>query len=133
MDIRSRATRLRVPWAIAVIDEIVEKRLDHKARELGDYLAVKLEGLKQYGVVREVRGRGVLRGVELVKDTRTMQPYPELGSALKRTALKNGLVIRVDPTWFAVAPALIAEKSDIDEMCDLIEKSLIDALEQVQP
>ena len=133
MDIRSRATRLPVPWAIAVIDEIVEKRLDHKARELGDYLAVKLEGLKQYGVVREVRGRGVLRGVELVKDTRTMQPYPELGSALKRTALKNGLIIRVDPTWFAVAPALIAERSDIDEMCNLIEKSLIDALEQVQP
>ena len=133
MDIRSRATRLPVPWAIAVIDEIVEKRLDHKARELGDYLTAKLEGLKQYGVVREVRGRGVLRGVELVKDTRTMQPYPELGSALKRTALKNGLIIRVDPTWFAVAPALIAERSDIDEMCNLIEKSLIDALEQVQP
>jgi 4-aminobutyrate aminotransferase-like enzyme len=99
---------------------------------LGDRLTAKLEGLKQYGVVREVRGRGVLRGVELVKDTHTMQPYPELGSALKRTALKNGLVIRVDPTWFAVAPALIAEKSDIDELCDLIEKSLIDALEQVE-
>ena len=117
---------------LAVIDEILEKQLDHKARELGDYLAAKLEGLKQYGVVREVRGKGVLRGVELVKDTQTMQPYPELGRALKRTALKNGLVIRVDPTWFAVAPALIAEKSDIDELCDLIEKSLIDALEQVE-
>ena len=61
-----------------------------------------------------------------------MQPYPELGSALKRTALKNGLVIRVDPTWFAVAPALIAEKSDIDELCDLIEKSLIEALKQAK-
>ena len=43
----------------------------------------------------------MLRGVELVKDTQTMEPYPELGSALKQTALKNGLVIRVDPTWFA--------------------------------
>ena len=118
---------------LAVIDEILEKQLDHKARELGDYLAARLEELKQYGVVREIRGRGVLRGVELVKDIQTMQPYPELGSALKRTALKNGLVIRVDPTWFAVAPALIAEKSDIDELCDLIEKSLIDALKQVQP
>ena len=118
---------------LAVIDEILEKQLNRKARELGDYLAAKLEGLKQYGVVREVRGKGVLRGVELVKDTQTIQPYPELGRALKRTALKNGLVIRVDPTWFAVAPALIAEKSDIDELCDLIEKSLIDALKQVKP
>jgi len=115
----------------AVIDEIVEKALDRKARELGDYLAAKLEGLKQYDVVREVRGKGVLRGVELVKDTRTMEPYPELGQALKQTTLKNGLIIRIDPSWFAVAPALIAEKMDIDEMCDLIEKSLIEALGKV--
>ena len=118
---------------IAVIDEIVEKGLDRKARELGEYLAAKLEGLKRYGVVREVRGRGMLRGVELVKETETNEPYPELGQALKQTALKNGLIIRVDPTWFAVAPALIAEQSDIDELCDLIEKSLVDALEQVKP
>ncbi len=118
---------------IAVIDEIVEKELDCKARELGDYLAAKLEGLKQYGVVREVRGRGMLRGIELVKDAQNNEPYPELGQALKRTALNNGLIIRIDPTWFAVAPALIAEKSDIDELCDLIEDSLVDALEQVKP
>ena len=54
---------------------------------LGDYLASRLECLKKYGVVREVRGKGVLRGVELVKDTRGMQPFPELGKAMKSTAL----------------------------------------------
>ena len=115
---------------IAVIDEIVENQLDLKARRLGDYLVAKLEGLRKYGVVREVRGKGILRGVELVKDTRTMAPFPELGTALKKTALANGLIMRVDPTWFAVAPALVAEESDLDEMCDLIEKSLVQALEQ---
>ncbi|MSS72192.1 MAG: aspartate aminotransferase family protein [Candidatus Latescibacteria bacterium] len=117
---------------IAVIDEIVEQGLDRKARELGDYLTSRLEGLKRYGVVREVRGRGLLRGVELVKDARTMEPFPDLGRALKRTALQNGLLIRVDPSWFAVAPALIARQEDIDEMCGLIEKSLTDALEEVR-
>ena len=117
---------------IAVVDEIVEKGLDRKARELGEYLSGKLEALKQYGVVREVRGKGMLRGVELVKDTQTMAPYPELGRALKRTAIENGLILRIDPTWFAVAPALIAEKPDIDELCDLIDRSLRDALEQVR-
>ena len=35
---------------------------------------------------------------------------------------------QIDPDWFAVAPPLIAEESDIDEMIDLIEKSLKDAL-----
>jgi len=116
---------------IAVIDEIVERRLAEHASEIGEYLAAKLESLKKYGVVREVRGKGILRGVELVKDTRTMDPFPELGAALKRTAVENGLILRVDPTWFAVAPALIAEKQDIDEMCALIERSLAQSLEQV--
>ena len=54
-----------------------------------------------------------------------------MGKALKRTTLKNGLILRIDPTWFAVAPALIAERADIDELCDLIQKSLADALELV--
>lgn len=112
-------------------DEIVENRLAEKAQCTGEYLAAKLEGLKKHGVVREVRGRGILRGVELVRDTKTMAPYPELGTALKRTALKNGLILRVDPSWFAVAPALIAGESDIDEMCGLIERSLLDALDEV--
>ena len=117
---------------IAVLDEIEEKGLDQKARQLGDYLTARLEGLKKYGVVREVRGRGLLRGVELVKDPQTLEPFPELGKALKRTALENGLILRVDPNWFAVAPALIATPSDLDELCDLIEKSLVQALALVR-
>ena len=125
------ANPLACAVGIAVIDEMVEKRLDHKAQETGDYLAAKLEGLKQHGVVREVRGKGLLRGVEFWRDPESKAPFPELGLALKKTALNNGLIMRVDPHWFAVAPALIAEKADIDELCDLIERSLLDALEMV--
>ena len=116
---------------MAVLDEMVENGLAEKAREMGEYLAAKLEELKKYGVVREVRGKGILRGVELVKSTQTREPYPELGNALKQTALDNGLILRVDPTWFAVAPALTASRSEIDEMCSLIELSLRQALEAV--
>jgi adenosylmethionine-8-amino-7-oxononanoate aminotransferase len=113
---------------IAVVDEMLEKRMDEKAVRLGDYLVSRLECLKKYGVVREIRGKGVLRGVELVKDTRTMQPFPELGKAMKKTALVNGIIMRVDPSWFAVCPPLTADEPAIDEMCGLIEKSLTDAL-----
>jgi len=116
---------------IAVIDEIVENALEEKAVRLGEYLVSKLACLKKFGIVREIRGRGILRGVELVRDTRTMQPFPELGAQLKRTALENGLVMRIDPSWFAVSPPLIAEESDIDELYELIEKSLREALNQV--
>ena len=116
---------------IAVVDEIVERGLDTHAREMGDYLAAKLEGLKSLGVVREVRGKGLLRGVELVKDTSSLEPFPELGGALKKTALQNGVILRVDPSWFAVVPALIIDKPQVDELFDLVEQSLKDALDQV--
>jgi hypothetical protein len=39
--------------------------------------------------------------------------------------------MRINPDWFAVSPPLVADESDIDEMCDLIEKSLMDALDRV--
>lgn len=107
---------------IAVIDEIVENGLDKKAAVNGEYLAKKLECLNKYGVFREVRGKGILRGVELTD--------PAIGTALKRTALNNGIILRVDPTWFAVSPALIATQADLDEMCELIEKSLVEAIEE---
>jgi adenosylmethionine-8-amino-7-oxononanoate aminotransferase len=117
---------------IAVIDEIVEQNLCAKAERLGEYLRVRLGELKKYGVIREIRGRGSLLGVELVKDTATMEPFPQLGKELKRAALEHGLILRVDPSWFAVAPPLIAEEKDMDEMCDLIEMSLRTALDRVK-
>jgi len=119
---------------VAVIDELVEGQLPQKARRLGEHLVRRLEDLRRYGVIREVRGKGVLLGVELVRDAGTLEPFPEgkkLGNALKKTALKNGIILRIDPDWFAVSPPLIADEADIDEMCDLIERSLVEALEMV--
>jgi len=116
---------------IAVINEIVENRLDEQARRMGERLRTRFEGLRKYGVVREVRGKGILLGVELVKDTGTLEPFPELGTAMKKAALKNGIILRVDPSWFAVSPALVATDAELDEMCELIEKSLVAALEEV--
>jgi len=75
---------------IAVIDEIVENQLDRKARRLGEYLAARLEGLRKYGVIREVRGKGLLRGVELMKDTETLAPFPGLGRRSRRRRSPTG-------------------------------------------
>ena len=118
---------------LAVVQEIIDQDLCAKAERLGLYLRQKLSCLKKYGVVREIRGKGILLGVELVKDTKTMQPFPALGKALKKTALENGLVMRVDPSWFAVAPPLIADEHNIDEMYDLIDRSLRAAVDTVSP
>ncbi len=125
------ANPLACAVGIAVIDEIVESDLCARVRRVGEYLRQKLDCLRKYGVVREVRGRGTLLGVEFVKDTRTMEPFPELGRHLKKAALEHGIILRIDPSWFAVAPPLIAEEKDIDEMYDLIDASLRTALSRV--
>jgi adenosylmethionine-8-amino-7-oxononanoate aminotransferase len=120
---------------IAVIEELVEKKLPEKARRLGERLRRGLEGLKDLGVVREVRGKGVLLGVELVEDPHTNRPFPpgrKLGDALKRTALEHGLILRVDPDWFAVCPPLIAREEDLDELCARIRGSLEAAIARLR-
>lgn len=105
---------------LAVIEVIVRERLWERAERMGAILRAKLESLDRLGVIREVRGKGMLLGVELT-DTR-------IGTAMRRTALKNGLILRVDPSWFAIAPALTATETELDEMFGLIERSLQDAI-----
>ena len=77
----------------------------------------------------------MLLGVELIEDPRSNRPFPpgrKLGDALKRTALEHGLILRIDPDWFAVCPPLIAEEGDLDELAALIRTSLEAALARVR-
>jgi adenosylmethionine-8-amino-7-oxononanoate aminotransferase len=120
--------------ATAVINVMTEEKLPERARALGKYISGRLEGLKKYGVIREVRGKGILLGVELVEDPVTNRPFPEgrkLGTALKRTALDNGIILRIDADWFAIAPPLVTTDEEAAEMCDRIESSLKQALDMV--
>eukprot|EP01051_Picozoa_sp_SAG22_P018218 SAG22_NODE_3003_length_2034_cov_4.832558_2_plen_480_part_00 len=114
----------------AVLDIMVEEKMDLKAQRLGEVMSARLNAMKdKFGCIREVRGKGTLRGVTLVKpDGDGITPWPELGTEIKNTAIDNGLIMRIDPTWFTLCPALCAEEADIHELCDLVEKSVADAL-----
>ena len=106
---------------IASITELVERNVPALARATGRYLAERLEGLRKFGIVGEVRGKGMLRGVELV-------PGCELGRRIARRAMDLGLIIRADPTWFALAPPLIISREDLDLMLSILEKAVEDVL-----
>lgn len=119
---------------LEVINVLEEEKLPEKARSKGAYIRERLEALNKYGIIREVRGKGVLLGVEIVEDSVTNKPFPaerNFGSALKKTAIKNGVILRIDHDWFAVAPPLISTDEQLEEMCDLIEKSVKEALDIV--
>ena len=104
---------------IAVLKEIEDQDLCAAAWRRGAHLAGRLRELEKTGLVTGLRGRGMLLGMDFT--------IPGLGRALKKTALRNGLILRIDRDWFAIAPPLIATEADLDEMCALLARSLADA------
>ena len=64
--------------ALAVIKEIEDNDLRSNAAEVGTYLRQRLEELKdKYTVIGDVRGMGLMQGLELVKDRETKEPAPD--------------------------------------------------------
>lgn len=103
--------------AIASLDVIIEEKLPENAYKMGQYFMEKLKNIKS-PCVKEVRGKGLLIGVEIKKECGTARPYceklKELGILAKDT---HHQVIRF-------APPLIITKEEIDWALERIEKVL---------
>jgi adenosylmethionine-8-amino-7-oxononanoate aminotransferase len=104
---------------VAAVTQMVEEDIPARARRMGEYLAERLEGLRRFGVVGEVRGKGMLRGVELTAPT---------GKRIGRRAMELGLILRFDPDWFALAPPLVISREDLDQMLDILERAIAESL-----
>jgi adenosylmethionine-8-amino-7-oxononanoate aminotransferase len=117
---------------IAVLREIIENDLCANARVRGEQLRAGFRRLAdKYGIIGDIRGKGLLQGIEFVRDVRTKEPFPaesEFGLRVGRRALANGLLCRFDPNWLAFGPALISTAEQIDEMLALLDKSLGEVL-----
>jgi adenosylmethionine-8-amino-7-oxononanoate aminotransferase len=120
---------------IAVLREILERDLCANARAQGERLrAGFLRLAEKYGIIGDVRGKGLLQGIEFVRDRATKEPFPpEIGFGVRvgRRALAHGLLCRFDPHWIAFGPALVVTAEQIDEMLALLDRSLGDVLEEV--
>jgi adenosylmethionine-8-amino-7-oxononanoate aminotransferase len=117
---------------IAVLREIIDRDLCGNARTQGARLRAGFERLaRKHGVVGDIRGKGLLQGVEFVQDPASKKPFaPEVGFGVRvgRRALANGLLCRFDPNWIAFGPPLVATADHIDEMVDLLDRSMTEVL-----
>jgi adenosylmethionine-8-amino-7-oxononanoate aminotransferase len=117
---------------IAVLREILERDLCANARTRGEQLRAGFGRLaKKYGIIGDIRGKGLLQGIELVKDPATRERFAAelaLGVRIGRRALENGLLCRFDPHWIAFGPALVATAEQIDEMVALLDRSMGEVL-----
>jgi 4-aminobutyrate aminotransferase-like enzyme len=117
--------------AKATIDLIEEERLMDNAHEMGTHFRSGLEALKEkHPAVGDVRGMGLMQGVELVKDRKTKEPAPQLANQVLERCRANGLIVGKGGLYANVvrmSPPLNIPKAGIDEALKILDKSLAEA------
>ncbi|CAN7637070.1 aspartate aminotransferase family protein [Caballeronia sp. LjRoot29] len=121
---------------LAVLKVIKEENLIARANEMGGYLRRRFEELQQrYEVIGDIRGAGLLLGVELVTDRASRNPAHELGAMTTRKCFENGLSMNIrrrperGSVW-RIAPPLTVSTDEIDRAVDILDKALRDSLNE---
>ena len=122
---------------LAVLETIQSENLIARAREMGDYLAKSLRELQsRHEEIGDVRGLGLLRGIELVKSRETREPYHELGSLTTARCLELGLSMNIrrrperGSVW-RIAPPLTVRKEEIDLAMTIFDQALREMKDEV--
>lgn len=115
---------------LAVLEAIEEERLVERAREQGEYLLGRLRELQTaHEQIGDVRGRGLLVGLELVEDRESRRPADALGAAVTAECLRRGLSMNIvragsGANCFRMAPPLTISDDEIDLAVEILDSSL---------
>lgn len=115
--------------ALATLD-LVENGLMANAHRLGSHLISGVRRLaERHNVIGDVRGKGLMVGMEFVKDRQTKQPDGEAARKLMENAFERGLLLLVcGRSVVRIAPPLVIDQVDIDGGLRLLGE-LLDALQ----
>jgi 2,2-dialkylglycine decarboxylase (pyruvate) len=115
---------------LAVLEVIEEERLVERARKQGEYLLGRLRELQAaHEQIGDVRGRGLLVGLELVEDRESRRPADALGAAVTAECLRRGLSMNIvragsGANCFRMAPPLTISDDEIDLAVEILDSSL---------
>ena len=115
--------------ANATVEQIEEGKLVESAAAMGKILRAGLEALKEkYTVIGDVRGRGLMQGVELVKDEKAGDRTPGVEQTLRlfEESKKRGLLLGRGGLYgnvLRVAPPLVVAKGDVEEALRILDES----------
>lgn len=129
--------------SLAVLDYIEKHSLVQAAADHGRYLLQKLEELgRTYKIIGNIRGKGMLLGIEFVSNLQTKTPFPvKLGltSRIIAKAFEKGLLIysasggvEGEGDAILVAPPLVITKEEIDRLALLLEETLMEIQSELQ-
>lgn len=110
--------------SLATLQVIIEESLVENSRIVGDYLLNRLREFKEkYEFVGDVRGKGLLIGVELVKDRKTKEPLDKaVSKQIFLETLKRGMVSMNYKPNFRINPPLILSKEEADMGVGILEE-----------
>lgn len=113
--------------ALATLDLIEELDIPaHAARE-GAHLHARLAPFaEKYGVVGDVRGRGLMAGIEMVADKASRTPVPrssDIPARVAREAYRRGLMVRISGPNMILSPPLVISRDEVNRLVDVLEES----------
>ena len=124
------ANPLCVAAALANIDELLkdDMKIVRNAAAVGKILGQRLQKLKEkYNEVGNLTGKGMVHGVEIVKDRETKEPFADLAFQIVLEAYRRGMhacIIKINPP-------LIMEEDAAQELADVLDESTEAALKSV--
>jgi 4-aminobutyrate aminotransferase len=112
--------------ASAVIDVIKEEKLLDNATKQGAYIMKRLTELKEKNeIVGDVRGKGLMIGMEIVEDKISKKPAPQKVNEIMMRSWKRGVnVISCGASTIRIAPPLVITKELVDSALDIIEDTV---------
>lgn len=117
------------------------ERLVQRAEKRGAYFLERLRTLLRFAFVGDVRGKGLLAGIELVSDRSTRKPFPrsrKLVEEVTRRAFDKGLLVYpstgcaadgLEGDLISLAPPFVIEESEIDRIVSLLDQTFA----EIQP
>jgi 2,2-dialkylglycine decarboxylase (pyruvate) len=116
--------------ALTVLNVVERDGLIARAERLGRRLAERLDEMRErYDQVGDIRGRGLLQGIELVSDKATKSPADALGAQVTAACLERGLHMNIVQLpgmggIFRIAPPLTIAEDELDAGLDILDAAL---------
>jgi len=114
---------------------IEREHLVKNAADVGDYLLSRLQKLRDLPLVGDVRGKGLLLGIELVSDKKRHQKFPdaaEVGFRVRDRAIELGLICRSDNDCIILAPPLILDRIQADRIAEILAQAIAEVGQSVE-
>lgn len=115
--------------AHAVLDIFEREKLVENSAKMGEYMKGRLQAMAEKSpYVGDVRGMGLVMGIEFVRDKQTKEPAPEIMWRVIDTCATEGLccgAVGFHGNVIRVAPPLVISQADAEESCDIMERVVL--------